>query len=178
MGKNLCVYCGASEKSDDIYRQAAINLGTLIGKNKHGLVYGGGRLGLMGLVANSVLENGGKVIGFTTQLLDEREGAHPGLTELHIVDSMHTRKLKMSELADAFLILPGGFGTLDELFEIITWRQLNIHKKPIIILNINGYWGPLVNLMQQIIKEHFAHPEHIDYITVLEKPEQVFDVLK
>ncbi|MBY0462041.1 MAG: TIGR00730 family Rossman fold protein [Alphaproteobacteria bacterium] len=178
MGKNLCVYCGASEKADDIYRQAAINLGSLIGVNNHGLVYGGGRLGLMGLVANAVLDNGGKVFGFTTRLLDEREGAHPNLTELHIVDSMHTRKLKMSELADAFVILPGGFGTLDELFEIITWRQLNIHKKPIIILNINGYWGPLVNLMQQIIKEHFAHPEHIDYITVLEKPEQVFDVLK
>lgn len=178
MGKNLCVYCGASEKSDDIYKQAAINLGTLIGKNKHGLVYGGGRLGLMGLVANSVLDNGGKVFGFTTELLDEREGAHSGLTELHIVDSMHTRKLKMSELADAFVILPGGFGTLDELFEIITWRQLNIHKKPIIILNINNYWDPLIALIHQIIQERFAHTEHLGLITVLEKPEQVFGALK
>ena len=178
MRKNLCVYCGASERLDDVYRQAAITLGTLIGKNNLGLVYGGGRLGLMGLVANAVLENGGKVTGFTTQLLDEREGAHPGLTELHVVDSMHTRKLKMSEHADAFISLPGGFGTLAELFEIITWRQLNIHKKPIIVLNINKYWDPLVNLINQVIRERFAQSSHLSLITVLEKPEEVFEVLK
>ncbi len=178
MGKNVCVYCGSSEQADEIYKSAAIELGCLIGQNNLGLVYGGGRLGLMGIIASSALENGGKVVGFTTEHLDEREGAHPGLTELHIVDSMHTRKLKMSELADAFVILPGGFGTLDELFEIITWRQLNLHQKPIIILNINGYWQPLVGLINQIIQNKFARPEHGELITVLDTVDEVLGFVK
>ena len=177
MSKNICVYCGSSEKADDVYRQAAVHLGTLIGQKKHSLVYGGGRFGLMGLVASSVLENGGQVFGFTTQLLDEREGFHDGLTEIHVVSGMHERKQSMSEKADAFVILPGGFGTLDELFEIITWRQLNIHKKPIIILNINKYWDPLVNLMHQVVDKHFAQDKHLGYITVLDKVEDVFGVV-
>lgn len=178
MGKNVCVYCGASERADEVYKNAAIELGRLIGKNNLGLVYGGGRLGLMGIVASAVLENGGKVIGFTTEHLDEREGAHPGLTELHIVDTMHTRKFKMSELGDAFVILPGGFGTLDELFEIITWRQLNFHQKPIIILNINGYWEPLVSLIKQVIEYKFARPEHREFITVVNTVDEVLDFVK
>lgn len=178
MGKNICVYCGASEQADGIYKDAAVQLGNLIGSNNFSLVYGSGRLGLMGIIASSVLKNGGKVVGFTTEHLDEREGAHPDLTELYIVDSMHTRKLKMSELADAFVILPGGFGTLDELFEIITWRQLNLHQKPIIILNINGYWGPLVNLMEQVVGNKFARQEHLDFITVLDSVDEVLDVVR
>lgn len=178
MSKYVCVYCGASEQADEVYKNAAIQLGRLIGQNNLGLVYGGGRLGLMGIIASAVLENGGKVVGYTTEHLDEREGAHHGLTELHIVDSMHTRKLKMSELADAFVILPGGFGTLDELFEIITWRQLNLHQKPIIILNINGYWEPLIFLMEQIIQHKFARPEHGELITVLNTVDDVLDFVK
>ncbi len=178
MGKNVCVYCGASEQLDEVYKNAAIELGRLIGKNSLGLVYGGGRLGLMGIVASAVLENGGEVIGFTTEHLDEREGAHSGLTELHIVDSMHTRKLKMSESGDVFVILPGGFGTLDELFEIITWRQLNLHQKPIIILNINGYWDPLVSLIKQVIQHKFARPEHEKLITVLNTVDEVLEFIK
>ena len=178
MTKYLCVYCGASERADPIYRQAAIDMGRLIGEHSLGLVYGGGRLGLMGLVADAVLNHGGRAIGFIPEHLDDREGAHHGLTELHIVDTMHTRKMRMSEHADMFVILPGGFGTLDEMFEIITWKQLNLHKKPIVIVNINGYWDPLVALIHKVVDSHFAHEEHRHYVKVVTCVDDVMVVAK
>lgn len=173
MTKFLCVYCGASERSDASYRQAAVDMGKIIGENQLGLVYGGGRMGLMGLVADAVLDNGGKAVGFIPEHLDEREGAHHGLTELHIVDSMHTRKLRMSERADMFIILPGGFGTLDEMFEIITWKQLAIHHKPIVIVNINGYWDPLKLLIDKVVDSRFAHDEHRHFMKIVDSVEGV-----
>jgi uncharacterized protein (TIGR00730 family) len=178
MTKYLCVYCGASERADPIYRQAAIDMGRLIGQNQLGLVYGGGRMGLMGLVADAALENGGRVIGFTTEHLNDREGAHHGLTELHIVDTMHTRKMNMSEQADMFVILPGGFGTLDEMFEILTWKQLNFHSKPIVVVNINQYWDPLVDLYNKVFDSHFALDEHRGYIKVVSSVDEVMLVAK
>lgn len=176
MTKFLCVYCGASERSDAVYQQSAVDMGKLIGKYQLGLVYGGGRMGLMGLIADAVLENGGRAVGFIPEHLDEREGAHHGLTELHIVDSMHTRKLRMSERADMFVILPGGFGTLDEMFEILTWKQLNIHKKPIVIVNINGYWDPLKILIDKVVDSQFAREEHRHFIKIVNSVDEVIAI--
>ena len=156
--KSVCVYCGSSSRSELIYKTAAFELGKSLANAGIQLVYGGGQLGLMGLVADGAMNHGGQAIGFITKDLEHIEGGHNNLSELHIVDSMHTRKLKMSENADAFVILPGGFGTLDELFEILTWRQLEIHDKPLIIANINGYWDPLKALIHNVVKHHFARP--------------------
>ncbi len=156
--KSVCVYCGSSSRSELIYQKAAFELGKSLADAGIQLVYGGGQLGLMGLVADGVMNHGGRAIGFITKNLEHVEGGHSHLSELHVVDSMHTRKLKMSENADAFVILPGGFGTLDELFEILTWRQLEIHDKPLIIANINGYWDPLKILIHSVVEHRFARP--------------------
>ncbi len=171
-GKYLCVYCGASERVEPVYYEAAETLGKLIATNGFNMVYGGGRLGLMGRVSNSVVEHGGLVVGVTTEQLDEREGVQRGLHELHVVDTMHTRKLKMSEKADAFIIMPGGYGTLDEFFEILTWKQLNLHQKPIIIANINNYWDPLISLFNHIIETDFARKEHAEFLHVASTVEE------
>jgi uncharacterized protein (TIGR00730 family) len=178
MTMNVCVYCGASGSVDQVYKDAAAELGTTIGENGYGLVYGGGRLGLMGIVADHVIKAGGKATGFIPEHLDEREGAHSGLNELHIVDNMHTRKMRMSDMADVFVIAPGGYGTLDEFFEILTWRQLNLHQKPIVILNINNYWGSLIKLLHSVIDQGFAKQEHRQYVTVLDRVDLVADVVK
>ena len=177
-GKYLCVYCGASERVDPVYYKAAEELGKLIATNGFNMVYGGGRLGLMGRVSNSVVEHGGLVMGVTTEQLDEREGVQLGLHELHVVDTMHTRKLKMSEKADAFVIMPGGYGTLDEFFEVLTWRQLGLHNKPIIIANINNYWDPLVALFNHIIDTDFARKEHAGFLHVENTLEGVIKAAK
>lgn len=178
MRQKVCVYCGAAQNLAPVYQEAATDLGELIANEGMSLVYGGGRLGLMGIVADAVVENGGNVIGITTELLDDREGAHSGIQELHVVDSMHTRKMRMSEEADVFVILPGGYGTLDEFFEILTWRQLGIHTKPIIILNIHNYWAPLLNLLHGVIDQGFAKMEHRKYITVLDRVDLVADAVR
>lgn len=165
-GKYLCVYCGASERVNPQYYVAAEEMGKLIATSGFNMVYGGGRLGLMGRVSNAVIANGGHVVGITTEQLDEREGVQEGLDQVYVVDTMHTRKQRMSEKADAFIIMPGGFGTLDEFFEILTWRQLNLHQKPIIIVNINNYWGPLVSLFHHVIDTDFARKEHERFLHV------------
>lgn len=177
-GKYLCVYCGASERADPAYYQAAEELGKLIATNGFNMVYGGGRLGLMGRVSNSVVEHGGLVVGVTTEQLDEREGVQHGLHELHIVDTMHTRKLRMSEKADGFIIMPGGYGTLDEFFEILTWKQLGLHQKPIIIANINNYWDSLIALYNHVIETDFARKEHTHYVQVENTLEDVIKAAK
>lgn len=157
---HLCVYCSASERIAPKFRTIGKEVGKLMADHGVNLVYGGGRLGIMGDVSTAVVDNGGKVVGFIPEHLSEHEGAHTGIQELYIVDSMHTRKLKMYERSDAFLILPGGFGTLDEFFEIMTWKQIAIHHKPLIIYNFEDYWTPLITLMHHIIDENFARPEH------------------
>ena len=173
MIKNLCVYCGASDTCDELYQLVAVELGELIAKHKYTLVYGAGIQGLMGAVANSTLSNNGKVFGVTTPVIIEQEGVHKSLNKLYIENNMHIRKFKMAKLADAFIILPGGFGTLDEFFEILTWRQLDIHTKPIIILNANHYWDPLIQLIKSIIAKQFAAKKSAEYIHVATTPELV-----
>ena len=161
-----------------LHYQSAEELGKLIATNGFNMVYGGGRLGLMGRVSNAVVENGGLVMGVTTEQLDEREGVQSGLHEIYVVDTMHTRKLQMSQKADAFIIMPGGFGTLDEFFEILTWKQLNLHHKPIIIANLNNFWDPLVSLFHHIIDADFARKEHAQFLHVENSLENVIKTAK
>ena len=175
--KSVCVYCGQSARVDQVYKDAALALGTSLAKAGLQLVYGGGKSGLMGLVADGVINNGGHAIGFIPHFLEGIEGSHPRLTELYIVDSMHARKQKMSEHADAFVILPGGFGTLDELFEILTWRQLQMHNKPIIIINIQGYWNLLKALAHNVVENHFARSGDEQYLTFVSTIKEVIPLI-
>jgi hypothetical protein len=156
--RRLCVYCGSSPGSDPRYREAAAALGTGLAAADIALVYGGGRNGLMGIAADAVLAGGGTVIGVIPRHLRNREAAHLGLTELLVVDSMHERKALMAERADAFAVLPGGVGTLDETIEILSWRQLGLHDKPVYIIDVAGYWAPLGELFDHIVASEFAAP--------------------
>lgn len=162
--KTVCVYCGSSGAVDPAFRDAATDLGKLLAEAGMELVYGGGRVGLMGLVADGVMTNGGRVIGIIPEFLDKYEVGHTGLSELIVVDTMHTRKKLMMDRADAFVVLPGGFGTLEELFEVLTWKQLRLHDKPILLLDLpgtdgRGFWEPLTALLDHLIAEKFAKPE-------------------
>ena len=157
--RRLCVYCGSSGAVDRQYREAASELGARLAAAGIGLVYGGGRVGLMGLLADAALAAGGEVTGVIPHRLRDAELAHHGVTELVVVDSMHGRKRVMAERADAFAILPGGVGTLDELFEILSWKQLALHDKPILLVDIAGYWAPLRALLEHIVARGFARPQ-------------------
>lgn len=174
----VCVYCGSSQNVDDAYKQAARDFGRILAAEGITLVYGGGKVGLMGLIADTVLENGGKVVGIIPEHISEREVQHMGLTELHVVDSMHTRKQKMVDESDAFVVLPGGVGTLDETCEIITWRQLGIHDMPICIANINGYWDPFLGMIDHLIKSGFMRQDDIHTFSVVERTEEIMPKLK
>jgi len=157
--RRLCVYCGSSGAVEAQYREAARELGARLAAAGIELVYGGGRVGLMGLLADAVLAARGKVTGIIPSRLRNAEVAHSGVTELVVVDSMHERKRLMAERADAFAVLPGGIGTLDEMFEIISWKQLALHDKPILLVDIGGYWAPLLALLDHIVVSGFARPE-------------------
>ena len=157
--RRLCVYCGSSGAVDRQYRAAATELGTRLAAAGIGVVFGGGRIGLMGLLADAALSAGGEVIGVIPARLRDAELAHPGATELLVVESMHERKRVMAEKADAFAILPGGIGTLDEMFETVSWKQLGLHGKPILLADIGGYWAPLCALLDDIVTKGFAQPE-------------------
>src|SRR5215468_10259865 len=153
---SVCVYCGSSVGANPRHAEAARALGRGLAEGGLRLIYGGGRVGLMGVVADAVLAAGGQAIGVIPEHLEAKEVGHRGVTELRVVGSMHERKTVMFELADAFVILPGGFGTLDEAFEMLTWRQLHLHDKPILFLNIDGYWTPFAKLVDHFIAEGFA----------------------
>lgn len=157
--KTICVYCGSNAGIDPAYASQARALGERLAAENIALVYGGGNVGLMGIVADSVLENGGEVIGVIPQQLVDWEVAHRGVTRLEVVDSMHTRKARMFELSDGFVALPGGFGTLDEMFEMLTWRQLGLGKKPCAFLDVNGFWQPLMAMLDTMVRERFLHAE-------------------
>ena len=157
--RSLCVYCGSSGAVAAQYRDAANELGAQLARAGIVLVYGGGRVGLMGLLADATLAAEGKVTGIIPSRLRDAEVAHRGVTELIVVDSMHERKRLMAERADAFAILPGGIGTLDEMFEIVSWKQLRLHDKPILLVDICGYWAPLRALLDHIIDKGFARPQ-------------------
>jgi uncharacterized protein (TIGR00730 family) len=156
----ICVFCGSSAGNNQVYSDAARETGTALARRGIALVYGGGRVGLMGVLADAALNAGGRVIGVIPQSLLEREIQHTGLSELQVVSSMHERKTRMAELADAFIALPGGAGTLEEVFERWTWAQLGIHHKPCAFLNTNGYFDPLRQMIDRMTLEGFLRPEH------------------
>jgi len=158
--QRLCVYCGSSAGRDPVFRAAATELGARLARQDIGIVYGGARVGLMGALADAALEAGGEVTGILPGVLKERELAHPRLTRLEIVDSMHQRKARMAELADGFIALPGGLGTLEELFEMLTWSQLGFHAKPCAVLNVAGYYGPLLQFLDTGVDAGFIRPEY------------------
>lgn len=157
--RTICVYCGSNAGNDPAYAAQAKALGARLAAEGIALVYGGGNVGLMGIVADAVLANGGEVIGVIPQQLVDWEVAHRGVTRLEVVDSMHTRKARMFELSDGFVALPGGFGTLDEMFEMLTWRQLGLGKKPCAFLDVNGFWQPLMAMLDTMVRERFLHAE-------------------
>ncbi len=176
--KSLCVFCGSSAGTDPAYREAALRLGRRMAAEGVKLVYGGGHLGLMGTLAETVITSGGQVIGIIPEHLTRVEKAYDDVTELHVVDSMHTRKHKMFNMADAFAVLPGGMGTMDETFEILTWKQLRLHTKPVIVVNQQGYWQPWIDLAGHIIGNGFAHPETARLYSVVDDVDQVLDAAR
>ncbi|MGK9166093.1 TIGR00730 family Rossman fold protein [Inquilinus limosus] len=175
--RSLCVYCGSSSRVDERYKTAAARLGALIAARGLQLVYGGGRVGLMGIVADAALGAGGRVVGIIPEHIQALEVEHTGLTELHVVDSMHTRKRMMFDRSDAFIVLPGGLGTLDETFEMLTWRQLKLHDKPIVFVDIDGYWRPFLRLVDHMVAQGFCRKEHRDLFQVVETVEEVFGAI-
>ena len=176
--KSLCVYCGSSINVDDDFKDAARNMGVILAKEGIRLVYGGGKAGLMGIIADSVMDNGGEVIGIIPTHIADREIQHTGLTELHIVDTMHERKQMMVDHSDAFLVLPGGIGTLEETCEIMTWRQLGIHDKPIIIANLKDYWTPFFLLIDRIIDHGFMRADDKKIAMVTDNIDDVLEKLR
>jgi uncharacterized protein (TIGR00730 family) len=156
----ICVFCGSSDGSDPVFARAAVELGELLADGGHGLVYGGGDVGLMGVVADAALGRGGVVTGVMTEQLLTEEVAHPGLTQLEVASSMHERKARMAELSDAVIALPGGFGTYDEAFEILTWNQLGLVSKPIVFCDVAGFFGPLFDLIDRAASAGFLHDGH------------------
>jgi len=176
--KRICVFCGSNSGDDPVYLEAAEEVGEFLAANGIELVFGGGRVGLMGKVADTVMAKGGRVIGVIPAALDKKEIAHRGITELRIVDSMHERKAMMAELADGFIAMPGGFGTFEEFCEIVTWGQLGIHKKPCALLNVNGFYNDLIGLFDYSTKQSFIRSEHRDLVIVGDNIENVFDLMK
>jgi uncharacterized protein (TIGR00730 family) len=172
--RTMCVFCGASNDVPKQYLEAGAKLGAMMADRGTRLVYGGGDCGVMGAVANSVMKAGGYVTGVFPISLRNIENEHQSLNEIILVGTMHERKQCMFERSDAFVVLPGGFGTMDEMFEILTWKQLLLHNKPIIILNYDHYWDPLVNLMKNIIANGFARAETVTYFKVVETVEEIF----
>jgi len=162
--KRICVFCGSNAGARSEYAEAARALATVLAERKLGIVYGGGNVGLMGVLADAALEHGGEVIGVIPRKLVEKEVAHHGVTELRIVETMHERKALMNDLSDAFLALPGGFGTLDEFFEVLTWSQLGFHGKPCALLNVAGYYDGMLAMLDHAVTERFLRPAHRELI--------------
>jgi uncharacterized protein (TIGR00730 family) len=169
--KAVCVFCGSSSGNRPVHTEIAASVGRLLAARQLPLVYGGGRVGLMGTVADAALAAGGEVIGIIPRALADREVAHQGLTQLHVVDSMHVRKAMMAEMSDAFVALPGGFGTLEEFCEIVTWCQLGIHRKPCCLLNVDGYYDSLIEQFDVGVEQQFIKPEHRAMILAAADPE-------
>jgi uncharacterized protein (TIGR00730 family) len=177
MLKRICVFCGSSSGFHSVYAQAAQGVGRLLCRRGIELVYGGGNVGLMGMLADACLTEGGRVIGVIPQALVDKEVAHLGLTELRVVRSMHERKAIMADLSDAFVALPGGYGTWEELFEMLTWSQLGIQQKPCGLLNVNGYYDPLLELADKAVSEGFLREANRDLLLSDDDSERLLDRL-
>lgn len=175
--RRVCVFCGSSCGASPAYRRAAEHLGRLLAERRTGLIYGGGCIGLMGALADAALEAGGEVIGVIPDSLLRREVGHRGVTKLHVVETMHQRKALMADLADAFIALPGGYGTLEEFCEIVTWSQLGIQQKPCGLLNVQGYWDGLLSMLEHAVNEGFLRPENRDLVLVASSPEDMLERL-
>jgi len=175
--KRICVFCGSSLGARPAYKEAAQRLGELLAERAIGLVYGGADVGLMGVIADAALAKGGEVIGVMPESLMRREIGHRGLTKLHVVETMHQRKALMADLADAFIALPGGYGTLEEFFEAVTWSQLGIQKKPCGLLNIERYWDGLLRVLDHAVDEKFVGPENSQLVLVASSPEGMLERL-
>ena len=176
--KRICVFCGSNNGAAPIYLETAERVGRFLADQSVELVYGGGRVGLMGRVADACLAAGGRVIGAIPESLATREVAHQGLTELHVVGSMHERKALMAELSDGFIALPGGFGTFEELCEIITWAQLGIHRKPCAVLNAGGFYDPLIAMFDRATEEQFIRAEHRGLVLIDEAIETLYQQMR
>ncbi len=177
MLNRVCVYCGSGLGGHDVYADAARTLGRALVERKIGLVFGGGRIGMMGVLAETVLQGGGEAIGVIPRHLEEKGLALTSVTSLHIVETMHLRKALMAELADAFIAMPGGFGTAEEFFEALTWAQLSLHLKPCGLLNTQGYFDPLIRFVDHAVQEGFIHPTHRDLMLVADSPDALLDQL-
>ncbi|MFH1568395.1 MAG: TIGR00730 family Rossman fold protein [Gemmatimonadota bacterium] len=173
----ICVYCGSKSGREPVYARAAVALGQALAGRGFGLVYGGGNVGLMGALADAVLSRGGQVVGVIPRALVQQELAHRGLTELVVVADMHARKAQMAARASAFAALPGGYGTLEELFEVVAWAQLEIHTKPVGLLNAGGYFDQLVAFLDQAVERDFLRPRHRALLRVAADPEALVDEL-
>jgi uncharacterized protein (TIGR00730 family) len=171
----ICVYCGSSAGGDGVYVDAARATGRALLERGLGLVYGGGSVGLMGVIADTVIAGGGEVSGVIPEALLAREIAHPDVTELKVVSSMHERKQVMNDLADGFIALPGGFGTFEELFEVLTWAQLGIHRKPVGVLDIASYWRPLLELVDHAVAEGFIQPAYRAMLLAAPDPKELLE---
>lgn len=176
--KSLCVFCGASSGADPVFSQAAANFGQTLARHRIELVWGGGHVGLMGVVADAVLNAGGAAYGVIPGFMAERELAHPRATEMVVVDSMHARKAAMARRAEAFVALPGGLGTMDELFEILTWSQLHIHHNPVGLLNVNGFFEPFLAMVRHMVQAGFVQQIHLDRIHVAADAEALLESMR
>lgn len=174
---HICVFCGSNAGHNPVYTQAAVELGQLMASRNIGLVYGGGNVGLMGIIADACLEAGGKVTGVIPEFLLAKEVGHTGLTEMIVVKTMHERKQRMADLSEGFIAMPGGFGTLDELCEILTWAQLGLHGFPIGLLNVNHYFQPLVNMFDHMAEERFLHPQNRSMVLLHDRPEELLALM-
>jgi len=174
----VTVFCGSAFGSDPAFRAAAADLGRLLAEAGIGLVYGGGHVGLMGVVADAALEAGGEVIGVIPRRLADREVAHEGLTDLRVVETMHERKAQMNDLADAFVVLPGGLGTLDEIFEILTWEVLGYHAKPSVFVDVKGFWSGLFATLDEMARSGFIASDVVSNIRRVSTPSDVLDTLQ
>ena len=174
---SICVFCGARFGTDPGARALAVNLGELLAREGITLVYGGGGVGLMGVMANAALDAGGKAVGVIPRFLLKREAGHPALSETVVVETMHQRKLEMFERSDAIVVLPGGIGTLEEFFEVLSWRTLGLHTKPIVIVDQGGYWQPLAALLRSCVEGGFADRSHLDLVAFVEDLGQLLPTL-
>ncbi len=173
--KRICVFCGSSPGFGTEYIKAAENLGHFLAERKIELVYGGAGIGIMGALADAVIGENGRVTGVIPQKLVEKEVAHSGLSDLRVVDSMHERKALMAELSDGFIALPGGLGTIEEFFEVLTWGQLGIHKKPCGLLDVNGYFRKLTGFLDHAVEQRFVEPEHRNMLQIEKNPEKLLE---
>ncbi len=175
--KAICVFCGANFNGDPVLKQAVEQLAELMVSRNITLVYGGGKVGIMGLLADNVLQRGGKAIGIIPQFLMDKEVGHTGLTELHIVENMHQRKQMMNDLCDAIITLPGGIGTLEEFFEVLTWLQLGLHKHPIGLLNVNGFYDFLLKQLDVMVEQKFMKPTNRDLVITSGDPIELINLM-